>query len=138
MASKGTEFLPESQVTAFTTGADASTRIVTFGNAESHCVSVLLSTAPRQVPSFVADAGLASLKELVLVDLITNCTQAFDQTYCVGDTRMAMLPAVHKPHPRAGDFAAPIRVAVAHTLNARLLSLDDAPAATARNAVRLR
>lgn len=126
MASKGIVFLSELQVTQCDPG------VLTSADGQTLPFDLLLCTMPQRAPQVLTDAGLTNGKGLVPVDLQTNRT-ATEDVFCIGDACMAMLPPpVNKPHPKAGEFASQMGIAVANTIHAALRG-EELPLPTTRN-----
>jgi len=78
----------------------------------SHCWAAYKQSAP----TFVREAGLTNERGFVPVDLQTNRVSGphAESAFCIGDCCTTMVGA--KPHPKAGEFAWQMGVAVAQQI----------------------
>lgn len=98
------------------------------GETKSLNADAFFCTYPQQPPSFLMDSDLPKHKlGFVLVDLQTNKVDGIDDMYAVGDCCWTSFPAVGKPHPKAGQFAYDMGVAVGTHVKNKHMSPDTPP-----------
>jgi len=84
-------------------------------------------TFPQRPPDFVQDSGLANKMGFITVDLQTNKAEGVEDIYVVGDCCSTIFPSVGKPHPKAGQFAYDMGLAVGKLIKSKVVSPESTP-----------
>lgn len=80
---------------------------------------------PQRPPDFIKSTGLTNKMGFIPVDLQTNKAEGAEDIYVIGDCCHTTFPAVGKPHPKAGQFAYDMGVAVGKIVKSKVISPES-------------
>lgn len=124
MKEKNIEYLGEHKLT------EVKNNIAHFASGAQLKYDTHFSTFPQRVPDFLVETGLTNPLKLIPVNLTTNRALKYEgnDLFVVGDACHAMMDAMKKPHPKAGELAFQMGATVAGILDSMIKGDPDPPA----------